>query len=406
MYKLLQIDSCLNMYSTGHITESIAKLALNRGWDCYIVHGSRYVRRPSCMKDIQSVSKFGEYIHFIESILFDNHGLASRRATRRVVEQIKQIKPDVIQLHCIHGYYLNYKILFEFLNSIKIPVIWTFHDCWAFTGHCAHFMSVGCYKWRDGGCFQCPLTGDYPKSIFDFSKRNYKLKKSLFMNNKNIHIVTVSKWLESVTRESFFSGKDIFTIYNGIDTKVFRPLDDNSLKKEMALENKHVLVAAATSWSKYKGLFDYISLSSLFEDDVVFILIGLTDNQINSMPSNIVGLKRTSSALELAKYYSMADIVLNLSYQETFGLTTIEGMACGTPGIVYNTTASPELITSETGFIVEPGDINGVYHAITEILKKGKESYSNACRARVQMLYDKDKIFSDYVDFYESLIKE
>ena len=169
--RLLQIDSCLNMLSTGRITESIGKLAIDRGWECYIIHGARFVRPGSCMHAIQAVSKLGEYAHYAESLMLDNHGLASRRAAKKIVEQIKQINPDIIQLHCVHGYYMNYKILFEYLNTTRIPVVWTFHDCWAFTGHCAHFVTVGCEKWKTE-CFDCPLKGDYPKTIIDNSKRN------------------------------------------------------------------------------------------------------------------------------------------------------------------------------------------------------------------------------------------
>jgi glycosyltransferase involved in cell wall biosynthesis len=356
------------------------------------------------MRSIQSVTKFGEYIHFIEGLLFDNHGLASRSATKRIVDFIKEIKPDIIQMHCIHGYYLNYKILFEYLNTTDIPIVWTFHDCWAFTGHCAHFLSAGCYRWRDGGCHHCPLSGDYPKSIFDGSVRNYKLKERLFKCNRNLHIVTVSKWLESVTRESFFCDHNIQTIYNGIDTKVFYPRETTLLRERLNLQDKKVLVAAATSWYENKGLNDYKELSNALPDDVVILLIGLTEDQIKALPAKIIGLKRTNSATELAQFYSMADIVLNLSYQETFGLTTVEGMACGTPGIVYNTTASPELLSNETGLVIEAGDIEGVNNAVRTLIEKGKRSFTSHCVNRVYSLYNKDTQFQKYINYYESLL--
>lgn len=403
--KLLQIDSCLNVGSTGRITESIAKLAQQYGWECYIVHGARYVKHPSCMTDIQSVSVVGEYMHYAESLLFDNHGLSSRRATERVVEEIKRIKPDVIQLHCVHGYYLNYKILFEYLNSTSISVVWTFHDCWAFTGHCAHFVTAGCDKWKIG-CFDCPLKGDYPKSFVDCSVRNYNMKCLLFKNNTNLQIVTVSKWLECVTKESFFRDKEIQTIYNGIDINTFRPKENSSLRNRLHLQGKHIIIAAATSWTNQKGFDDYIQLSGLLPNDIILILIGLNDSQIHSLPSSIIGLKRTDSADELAEFYSLADIVLNLSYAETFGLTTVEGMACGTPGIVYNITASPELITSETGIVVEPGDIKGVAKAIEVILENGKDYYSKNCRKRAVEVFNKEDRFMEYIHLYESLLNQ
>lgn len=404
MFKLLQIDSCLNMLSTGQITESIGKRAIKRGWDTFIIHGARYIRSGSCMKSVQAESKWGEYAHYFEGLFLDNHGLSSRFSTKKMIEKIKEIKPDIIQLHCIHGYYLNYKLLFDYLNITNIPVVWTFHDCWSFTGHCSHFIMAGCEKWKTG-CNDCPLKGDYPKSFVDFSPRNYEIKKQLFTSNNNLHIVTVSKWLESLARQSFFSDKEITTIYNGVDRDVFHKVESGELRRHLHLDNKNVLVAAATSWNKYKGLYDYIKLSERLPDNTSLVLIGLTKDQIKTMPSNIIGIEKTNSAKELACYYSMADIVLNLSYAETFGLTTVEGMACGTPGIVYNTTASPELITPETGFVVETGSVNQVLSAIKLILEQGKEYYSASCINRAKTVFDKEERFEDYMKLYERLLK-
>lgn len=403
MYTILQIDSCLNMLSTGRITESIGKRALARGWDPYIIHGARYIRAGSCMKSIQAESKFGEYAHYIEGLFLDNHGLSSRFSTKRIIDKIKEIKPDIIQLHCIHGYYLNYKLLFEYLNTTNIHVVWTFHDCWSFTGHCSHFVMAECDKWKTE-CYNCPLKGDYPKSFVDFSRRNYELKKRLFTANKNLHIITVSKWLENIVRQSFFAGKEITTIYNGVDTGIFHKIESDYLRKAWHLESKHILVAVASSWNKYKGLEDYIELSDRLPQNTSIVLIGLTKEQIKALPPRIIGIEKTNSSEELARYYSMADIVLNLSYAETFGLTTVEGMACGTPGIVYNTTASPELITPDTGIVVERGSIDKVLTAVNLILEKGKGFYSGACINRAKKVFDKEDRFEDYMKLYESLI--
>lgn len=401
--KLLQINSCLNTGSTGKIAESIAQLAINEGWQCYMIHGARYVNPPSCMESYQVVSTIEEYSHFFESLLFDNHGLASRHATKAAIRWIREVNPDVIQLHCIHGYYLNYNILFEYLNTVDVPVVWTFHDCWAFTGHCAHFVSANCYKWAEAGCYNCPKTRLYPKSLVDRSSRNYCLKKALFTSNKNLNIITVSKWLQGLVEQSFFKGMDIRTIYNGIDTGIFKPTYGRSLTEKYHLDGKRVLVAAATSWAKNKGLDDYKALAGLLPDNIVIILIGLNKEQIKELPPGIIGIGRTESAVELAQFYSMADIVLNLSYQETFGLTTAEGLSCGTPGVVYNTTASPELVSSDTGIAVKPGDIGGVLSAIESILKREKNAYSQICRNRALSLFDKQKQYEKYLQLYNSL---
>ena len=403
MPTLLQIDTCLNTGSTGRITETLWRMASKNGWDCYIIHGARYANPPSCMKSYQTVTKFGEYLHYVESFLFDSHGLSSRHATRHAIKWIKEIKPDIIHLHCIHGYYLNYRILFEYLNSIPVPIVWTFHDCWAFTGHCAYFDRVTCEKWKTQ-CEECPLIGDYPKALIDASERNYKLKRSLFTQNSRLHIVTVSKWLESLARQSFFKSASIQTIYNGIDISTFKPSDSELLKAKLGLRGKRILLAAATVWAERKGFVDYIELSKELQKDTVIILLGLNDSQISDLPENVIGLKRTESVMELAQFYSMADIVLNLSYEETFGLTTAEGMACGTPSVVYNATASPELVTKTTGIVVEPGDIEGVAKAVQLLLSKKKPVL--ACRERAVKYFNKEERFQEYINLYEELIKQ
>ena len=398
MKKLLQIDSCLVVGSTGRITESIAKLAQNQGWECYIVHGARYCKRPSCMKDIQTVSKIGEYLHYAEGLFLDNHGLASRKATKQVIEQIKQIKPDLIQLHCVHGYYLNYKLLFEYLNTTNIPVVWTFHDCWAFTGHCAHFVTAGCEKWKTG-CYACPLKGDYPKSLVDRSSRNYGIKKNLFTANKNLHIVTVSEWLANFTHCSFLNDKDIRVINNGVDINKFFPCSKDTT-------SKFKILGVATAWNKDKGLYDFYKLrESLPANEFDIILVGLSKKQIQDLPDGVNGIARTESIEELAKLYSEANALVNPTYADSFPTVNMEALACGTPVITYKTGGSPEIIDDCTGIVVEQGNIPGLVSAIKSVCKKGKSFYTTVCRERAEKLFNKNKCFEEYIDLYNELSK-
>lgn len=397
--KLLQIDSCLVTGSTGRITESVARLAQEKGWECYIVHGGRYVKRPSCMNDIQSVSPVGEYLHYVESLLFDNHGLASRRATRRVIEQIKLIKPDVVQLHCVHGYYLNYNILFEFLNTTNIPVVWTFHDCWAFTGHCAHFVTAGCEKWKTG-CHNCPLKGDYPKSFVDCSKRNYELKKRLFGANKSLHIVPVSDWMANFVKESFLKDKEISVIKNGVDLTVFKAGTPKTGKKR--------ILGVSGVWNRDKGLYDFHRLWELLDQEKYeMVLVGLTKEQVKELPNCIVGIEHTESVKELAELYASATIFVNPTYADTFPTVNLEALACGTPVITYRTGGSPEAVTPETGWVVEQGDIERIA-SIIKCFESKKEIdvmiQRQACRERAEMEFDKNKCFEKYVQLYEQLL--
>lgn len=399
--KLIQIDSCLGTGSTGRITESIARLAQSRGWECYIVHGARFVKRPSCMKDIQTVSVAGEYAHFIEGLLFDNHGLASRGATRKVVERIKQIKPDVVQLHCVHGYYLNYKILFEYLNATDIPVVWTFHDCWAFTGHCAHFVTVGCEKWKRE-CHDCPLKGGYPKAIVDCSRRNFNLKKELFSANHNLHIVPVSEWVGELTKQSFLAGKDIQVIRNGVDLTIFKPQGHKN-------SNKVRILGVSGVWTQNKGLKDFFILRELLDSTRYEItMVGLSHEQVKSLPDGIRGIEHTESVEELVALYSSADVFFNPTYADTFPTVNIEALACGTPVVTYRTGGSPEAVTADTGWVVEQGDVESVASIVKRFELKDKseiETQRNACRARAVSEFDRIKCFERYIELYNQLLK-
>ncbi len=402
MPTLLQFNAALNKGSTGRIVEQIAALARENGWVTYTVHGARY-QSPSQMYSIQSVSLLQENLHALRSFLFDAHGLGSRFSTEKVISKIDKIRPDLVHLHNIHGYYLNYEVLFDYLRNAGIPIVWTLHDCWAMTGHCVHFDAIQCNKWKIG-CDICPARSGYPKSLLlDNSKRNYILKKKYFTSIPKMVIVPVSHWLEHIVKQSFLKDYPVNVIYNGVDVDIFKPTN-NELRKKLGLIDKFVLLGVATAWHKNKGLYDYIELSRKLPMNYKIVLIGVDRELKKKLPNTILGIERTNDQKELAEYYSMADVVLNLSYEESFGLTTVEGFACGTPSIVYNRTASPELITFDTGCIVEAGNIDEIVASIKDIKQKGKLSYKDACRQRAMKYFNKDDKFKEYLELYNSMI--
>lgn len=401
--KILQIGSSINCGAPGKIAEQIGLLAIKKGWDVYMAHGLRH-SNPSKLKTIPMVTPSEEKIHALYSLLLDRQGLGPDGKTKMLVEWIKENKPDVIHLHNIHGHFLNYQTLFKYLVTTEIPIVWTFHDFWPITGHCAHFDHIDCNKWKTN-CYRCPLSKAYPKSLFfDRSRQNYITKKELFSSIKQMVIAPVSNWAGSFIKDSFLKHYPILPIYNGVDVNVFTPISSNK-RKLLGLDDKCVLVGVASPWSSMKGFNDYMKLREQLSDKYAIIMIGLNPKEMSNIPDGIIGIPRTQNQLELAEYYSMADIVLNLSYQETFGMTTVEGMACGTPVIVYKKTASPELITSETGIVVEAGNLNNLLQAIETIYKNGKAVYSEKCRERAVQKFDKEKCFEEYVKLYNNLIK-
>ncbi len=403
MPKLLQICVEGNRGSTGTIAEAIGIIALNNEWESFIAYGR--FPRPSQSKLIKIGSELSIFFHGIETRLFDRHGLGSRNATKNLIEQIEIIKPDVIHLHHLHGYYINIVILFEYLKIARIPVVWTFHDCWSFTGHCAFFDFVGCEKWKLE-CNNCPQTSEYPKSFcFDRSKKNFQLKKNLFTSVPQLTIVSVSRWLDGLVEQSFFKDISHFFIYNGIDLEKFKPSGDFcETKRKYKVDGKFLLLGVATTWDRRKGLNDFIELSNCLGDNEMIILVGLDDKQLKGLPEKIIGLSRTENIQDLVELYSASDIFLNLSEEETFGLTTIEAMACGTPVIVYNKTASPELVQPETGMVVEKGDIVGLYSSIKKIKQKEKLRWSSQCRKYVHDNFNVNDRFGEYIKLYNKML--
>lgn len=401
MRKLLQLNVCSNWGSTGRITEQIGTMAIQNGWDSYIAYGRS--RRDSQLKPIKVGGKWDVYEHYAEHRFFDNEGLASRCATRTLIKDISKLKPNLIHLHNIHDHWLNYELLFEYLAISNIPVVWTQHDCWSFTGGCNYYSTRHCDNWING-CEKCIYKKNGLLPLLDRSEIHYKKKKRLFNNVPDLTLVPVSHWLEGELRKSYLADNRIRPIYNGIDVNTFKPTHSD-VKEKYGVANKKMLLAVATTWEERKGLKDYIQLSDTLPQDAVLVLVGLNEEQMHSLPSNVVGIRRTHNIEELVKLYSSAEVVLNLSYEETFGLTTVEGFSCGTPGIVYNCTASPELITSETGYIVEPGDIQGVAETIKMIFERGKRDFTESCRERAVNNFDMQERCKDYINLYEELVR-
>lgn len=389
---LLQINVTANWGSTGKIAEQIGLCAMAHGWDSYIAYGR--CCNPSRSHLIRIGNKFDTYLHYAEQRIFDNEGLCSRRATSRLICQIKTIKPDVVHLHNIHDHYLNYQLLFEYLNNTDINVVWTFHDCWAFTGHCFHFVTKKCKRWKTQ-CYGCPLQHEYPKTLLDHSDENFSLKKNLFTKNKNLNIVACSEWMAQFVRESFLQDKLLYVIHNGVDLDIFKAKPNEKIQKIFKV------LAVSNVWNKDKGIDDILTLRNLLPEDYTMTIVGLNEKQLKKLHLGIKGIQRTQNVQELVKLYSEADVLINPTYADTFPTVNLEALACGTPVITYRTGGSPEAIDEKTGVVVEQGDLEGLVEAIR--LMKENPLSSSDCRKRAEESFDKDKCFERYIELYESL---
>lgn len=405
MSRILQINITANWGSHGKIAEEIGNLAISRGWESYIAYG-RWAN-PCKSKLIHIGSSFDEKCHGLQSRLFDNHGLASVLATKKFIKEIEKIKPDIIHLHNIHGYYLNYPILFDCLKQMQVPVVWTLHDCWPFTGHCAYFDFAKCERWKKGCYSPCPCKSEYPKTILcEATKRNYRLKKEVFNTIANLTLVPVSDWLGSLLKESFLKNYPIKVVKNGIDINVFKPADAIEVRKKYGIGFQPYLIGVASVWEKRKGFDDFLKLAKEISPKIKLVLVGLDKNKLSTAQQNgIIGIPRTENVNELTTLYSGAEMFLNLTYEDNYPTTNLEAMACGTPVLTYRTGGSPEAVSPDTGWIVEKGDVEAVKDVITT-LPINKESIRKACRKRAEEHFDKNKCFEEYMNLYESLIQK
>lgn len=396
MPTVLQLNVTANWGSTGRIAEQINATALEHGWDCYFAYG-RYAT-PSKSHLIKVGSSLNVYSHYISYRILDNEGLSSFWVTKKLIRHIKKLKPDIIHLHNLHDHWINYRCLFEFLNSSNIKVVWTFHDFWAITGHCCHFIKVNCKKWMTM-CNKCPLNN----SLIDNSFKNFNLKKELFTNNHNLHIVAVSQWVADRIKDSFLSDKDIRVISNGVNIDIFKPNYNNLLS--FIPSDKFIILGVASQWKSGKGLSDYISMSKLLTEEELIVLVGVDDKLKKTLPKNIIGIKRTNNQEELASLYSRANVVTSFSSAETFGLSIVEAYACGTPVVVYDNTAQPYLVNHNTGFVVPDKDYVAAYSAIQKIKRLGKQLFSDSCIRYVKGNFCDKNIYLKYLNLYNELLE-
>lgn len=364
--KVLLINSVCGIGSTGKICASIAEHYAREGHEVRIAYG----------RDSTVPEKYRQYayrigtdnsvrIHALRTRLWDDHGFASGNATQKFLEWAEAYQPDLVWLHNIHGYYIHVGMLFDWIKKHpEMQVKWTLHDCWAFTGHCSHFVCAQCEKWKTG-CEKCPEKKMYPASILrDNSERNYERKKRAFTGVRNMTLIVPSRWLAGLVKDSFLGEYPVEVHYNTIDTSVFRPTPSD-FRERHGLTGKTIVLGVAGIWTKRKGLEDFIKLAALLDESYALVMVGLRKHQIRELPQRILGLERTHHARELAGIYSAADLLFNPTYEDTYPTVNLEAEACGTRVVTYQTGGCAETIRRADSLVIPVGG----YRMLPEILK-------------------------------------
>lgn len=414
--KVLLINTTYkNGGSTGRIVYDLKSLIQQNNIDCYVAYGVGDEIDDN--NTIRLQSKLELKINQFKSRLFARHGFYNKKATERLLKFMDEIKPDIVHLHNIHGFYIHVGMLFDYLKNHNIPVVWTLHDCWSFTGWCAYFDYSKCLRWQSH-CYNCPSKNDYPKAwISARAKTNFDRKKTTFCGVKNLTLVTPSKWLADLTRFSFLNEYPVHVINNGVDINEFKPKKTN-FKEILGIQDKKMILAVAGGLAKRKGRDYLLNLPSLLNDNEVLVILGIKKEQSSLLPQrNCIGIAYTKSIQELANIYSSADVFINTTLEDNFPTTNIEALACGTPVVTFNTGGSVEpvmddedinelekCVITKVGGVVPKGDLDNMLRLVRKIIYSDKMNYMESCKNKAIKKYNKEHQYYQYMQLYKKII--
>lgn len=389
--------------STGTIARRIAQQAREQGHEVevYVPRG-RHNRKGAADVTLFG-NQFSEDSHIVLSKITGLSGCYSIITTQKLISRIERFSPDVIHLHNLHNSYICIPLLFRYIKKRNIQVIWTLHDCWAFTGHCPHFTMVKCNKWKTG-CCDCPNYHAYPSCIYDNSRLMWNIKKKWFTGIRNMTIITPSQWLADLVKQSFLKEYPVKVIHNGIDLSVFKPTPSDFRAKYQIGKVKKMLLGVAFGWGTRKGLDVFIELSQrLDREKYQIVLVGTDDVVDKQLPSNIISIHRTQNPMELAEIYTAADLFLIPTREDNFPTVNMEAIACGTPVLTFQTGGSSEMIDEKTGTAVDAGDINRLEEEIERICNEKPYSREDCLKRAKQ--FDAQICFERYVELMENITK-
>lgn len=392
--RIAQINATCGVGSTGKICVAVSELLSDMEIPNIILYSQgSYDYEFGIKYSNESYKK----VQALKSRICGNYGFNSNSATRKLIHELDIFKPDIVHIHNIHAHDCNFELLIKYLSKKNIRVFWTFHDCWVFTGYCTHFMIEKCEKWKTK-CQNCTSYKKY-SWFFDKSENLYNRKKAA-LKDLNLTIITPSRWLESIVKESFLKNKTVITINNGINLEIFKPTQSD-LRKRYGISNKKVILGVSSGWSYEKGLDVFIDLAERLPDDYQVVLVGtsLQESRLLSK-SNIIGIEKTKNQEELAAVYTLSDVFFNPSREENYPTVNMEAIACGTPVVTFDTGGSKEMLANNTGISVPTGDIEKAIEAIEFLASKHSALY-DACINKSRN-FDEKLRFIEYANIYNS----
>lgn len=394
---ILQVNITCQQGSTGRLVAETHKYLVEKGYDSRIAYSAF---KSDIIGSFKIESKVENYLRRALNKCFGKKYSHSMLGTLRLIKNIKQVKPDLIHLHNIQQNSIDFPMLMKFLKKYNVPVVYTLHDCWAFTGGCYHFTNINCDHYKIG-CIDCKLEKKQRDINNKFPSCIYEEKKNLLSALPELRIICVSNWLRDTASKSYMGNLSMETIYNGIDTSIFKPMNTNKREEIGVSDEKFVILGVANYWDSRKGLNIFFELAELLDKRYKIVLVGIEQKEC---PNNITAIERTTNIQELAEIYSCADVLINASKEETFGLVAAESMACGTPVIAYDSTACGEVVNNDTGILLKSFYMEELLDAIDTIWINGKKKYSEKCIGNVKENFSNEIMLKKYTEVYEQLI--
>ncbi len=322
-------------------------------------------------------------------------------STKQLIKRLNRYKPDLVHLHVLHQGYLDYEYLFNYLKMKNIPVVYTMHDMWAFTGGCYYYTKENCLQYQSG-CKNCP--SEYWR-LDNYKKRtemHFNLKKHLFANINKIHFVAVSQWVANEMKKSFLSEYPITVIDNGVD---YHPIQAE-IKYKFDKGNI-TIICVSTAWNDRKGIFRILEIARMLGDNFTILLVGNVSKEIIDIaPDNIEFLGYIHDKSELIHLYASVDLHMSASFEETFGMTFVEAAFVGTRSIGYASSAISNTLKGLGGILIEEMSSEAMVCGIREFINQKNIKLTSDEIKRVIRQYSSSDMAKEYCNIYKSFIFE
>lgn len=399
--KLLQIN-CSDGGSTGGIMHSIAARVQQHGYECHMLCAPP---RPGESRGDDVVCLGNPLECGVQRKLnkfTGNYGQGFPLATRQLIQELERFAPDIVQLHNLHHQFFDLKTLFCYLKKKQIPTVWTLHDCWPLTGHCAHYMMNGCERWKTG-CGKCPDLQHYPAIHRDTTARLFAQKVAMYGDMKNLFLVAPSDWTKAQIERSFLQRHSVTVIKNGIDQTAFRPRQSD-FRKRYGLENAFIILGVSAFWTKEKGIDVFVQLAKSLPPPCKVVLVGGAEADSANFPKEILHMPAIRDAVTLAEIYTAADVFFNPTREEVLGLVNVEALACGTPVVTFPTGGSPECIDDRCGISLTACTVAEAYDVLSCMAKGEVRFEGESCR-HYSCRFDRENCFASYQVLYDAILQ-